>query len=109
MRKVLVAFGLLVVVILGISAFYSHKSSNSPGSKIQVVAAENFWGSLITQLGGNKVNVVSIVSDPNADPHEYESNSTDARDIATAKYVIINGVGYDSWADKLLSASPNPS
>ena len=42
--------------------------------------------------------MVSIVSDPNADPHEYESNVTDAKEIATANYIIINGVGYDTWA-----------
>ena len=42
------------------------------------------------------------MSDPNADPHEYESNTADAREFATANYVILNGAGYDSWGDKLL-------
>jgi zinc/manganese transport system substrate-binding protein len=55
------------------------------------------------------VQVTSIVSDPNADPHEYEVSSSDAREFASANYVIVNGVGYDSWADKLLSASTNPN
>lgn len=73
---------------------------------LQVVAAENFWGSLVSQIGGSHVQVLSIVSDPNADPHEYESNASDARAIATANYVIENGAGYDSWADKLLGAGP---
>ena len=53
---------------------------------IQIVAAENFWGSLITQLGGTQVNVLSIVTDPNADPHEYESNAADAIAIANAQF-----------------------
>ncbi len=79
----------------------------SSGSTIQVVAGENFWGSLVSQIGGNKVHVISIVSDPNADPHEYESNVSDARDFANADYVILNGAGYDSWGNKLLSANPN--
>src|SRR5579859_7170760 len=79
----------------------------SNGKVLQVVAAENFWGSLISQLGGTHVQVLSIVSDPNADPHEYETNTTDARAVATADYVIVNGAGYDSWADKLLSAGGN--
>ncbi len=73
--------------------------------RIQVVAAENFWGSLVSQLGGDKVNVLSIVSDPNADPHEYESNTTDARAFASARYVVLNGAGYDAWAQTLLSAN----
>ena len=55
------------------------------------------------------MQVLSIVSDPNADPHEYESNADDARAVANADYVIENGVGYDSWVDKLLSAGGNPN
>jgi zinc/manganese transport system substrate-binding protein len=83
-------------------------SSNlSSGPVIQVVAAENFWGSLIQQLGGTRVNVTSIVTDPNADPHEYESSAAAARAVANANLVIVNGVGYDDWALKLISASSN--
>jgi zinc/manganese transport system substrate-binding protein len=51
--------------------------------------------------------VISIVSDPNADPHEYETNTDDARAFANANYVILNGAGYDSWGDKLLSSDGN--
>ncbi len=107
---VAVLFG--VIIVAGVITVLMHplKTNNSSGNdKIQIVAAENFWGSLVGQLGGNKVNVTSIVSDPNADPHEYESNTEDARKFATANYVIVNGVGYDSWAEKLLSANPNSS
>jgi zinc/manganese transport system substrate-binding protein len=82
--------------------------SPSSTSTIQIVAAENFWGSLVSQLGGTRVQVLSIVSDPNADPHEYESNSANAQAIADANFVIINGAGYDDWARKLISASNNP-
>jgi zinc/manganese transport system substrate-binding protein len=78
------------------------------GTTIQVVAAENFWGSLISQLGGNLTSVLSIVSDPNADPHEYEANTTDATSIADANLVIVNGVGYDDWALGLVAASNTP-
>jgi len=77
-------------------------------STIQIVAAENFWGSLVSQLGGSHAQVFSIVTDPNADPHEYESNSADAQAIANATFVIVNGAGYDDWALKLISASANP-
>jgi zinc/manganese transport system substrate-binding protein len=75
------------------------------GTTIQVVAAENFWGSLVSQLGGNLTNVVSIVSNPNADPHDYEANASDAAAIANANFVVLNGVGYDDWADQLIAAS----
>jgi zinc/manganese transport system substrate-binding protein len=74
-----------------------------------VVAAENFWGSLVSQLGGTHVNVLSIVSNPNADPHEYESDVTDAEAIADANLVIVNGAGYDDWALQLIAASSTPN
>src|SRR5208283_4026041 len=83
-------------------------NANLKSNVIQVVAAENFWGSLVSQLGGTRVNVLSIVSDPNADPHEYESNSADAIAIANAQFVIVNGAGYDTWALQLISASNAP-
>ncbi len=80
---------------------------SSPSPTIQIVAAENFWGSLVSQLGGNRTSVISIVSDPNADPHEYESNSANAQAIATASLVIVNGAGYDDWALRLVAAGNN--
>jgi len=76
---------------------------------VQVVAGENFWGDIATQLGGSRASVQSVVTDPNADPHEYESNTNDARAFATAGLVILNGAGYDDWGQKLLQASPNSS
>ena len=57
-------------------------------------------GSLISQLGGTHVRVLSIVSDPNADPHEYASSTESARAIANADYIIVNGAGYDDWSQK---------
>ena len=72
-----------------------------------MVAAENFYGNIAEQIGGERVEVTSILSDPNVDPHEYESNVGDARAIAESGLVIENGGGYDDWMDKLLSASPN--
>jgi zinc/manganese transport system substrate-binding protein len=84
------------------------QAATSEAAVIPVVAAENFWGSLITQLGGTRTRVLSIVTDPNADPHEYESNSQDAQAIANAAFVIVNGAGYDDWALKLIAASNTP-
>lgn len=83
-------------------------SSGSAGEVIKVVAAENFWGSLVSQLGGIHVNVTSIVSDPNTDPHQYQSNPADAEAIANAKLVIVNGMDYDTWASLLINASNTP-
>jgi zinc/manganese transport system substrate-binding protein len=74
---------------------------------VRVVAAENFYGNIVQQIGGDSVRVTSVMSDPNVDPHEYESNVEDAEAIAGADLIIENGGGYDDWMDKLLSASPS--
>ena len=101
--------GLALFIFAGFQLSHNHKAASMSTGKLQVVAAENFWGSLVSQLGGAKVQVTSIVSDPNADPHEFESSNKDAREFATANYVVLNGAGYDSWGDKLLGANPNSS
>lgn len=84
---------------------YSDPVSTAP--VINVVAAENFWGSLVAQIGGTHVNVTSIVNDPNTDPHDYESNVSTARAFATAQYIVVNNVGYDQWATLLIAADGN--
>ena len=76
------------------------------GGKVEVVAAENFWGSIATQVGGERAHVTSVIANPDTDPHDYEPTPADARLIAGARYVIVNGAGYDSWAPKLLGANP---
>ncbi len=73
--------------------------------KLAVVAAESFWGSIARELGGDRVDVTEIVSSPDADPHDYEPTPQDARAIATAGYVIVNGLGYDTWASDLVGAN----
>lgn len=83
----------------------SNPASSSQG--INVVAAENFYGNIVQQLGGSHVNVTSILSDPNVDPHEYTSNVQTAVKVSKADLVIKNGLGYDDWMDKLLAGSPN--
>src|SRR5207248_4227811 len=77
--------------------------------QIRVVAAENVWGSIAAQLGGEHVSVTSIVTDPGADPHEYSSTTADARAVATADYVILDGAGYDSWGQRLVDANATVS
>ena len=71
-----------------------------------MVAAENFWGSIAAQLGGSHTRVVSIVTNPNTDPHSFEPTPADARNVAEADLVIENGIGYDPWMPKLLAADP---
>jgi zinc/manganese transport system substrate-binding protein len=77
------------------------------GGKLRVVATINAWGSIAAQLGGDRVQETSIITNPDVDPHDYEPSAADARTVAEARIVVDNGVGYDSWADKLMAANPS--
>jgi zinc/manganese transport system substrate-binding protein len=81
--------------------------TSGSGPRFVVVAAENFWGNLALQLAGNRASVGSIIVNPAADPHSYQPSTTDGRRIARANMVIVNGLGYDEWAQQLLRASPS--
>jgi zinc/manganese transport system substrate-binding protein len=74
---------------------------------LRVVAAENFYGDLVQQLGGPQVKVTSILSNPDQDPHLFEASPSTARALKNAKLVVFNGVDYDPWMTKLLGASPS--
>ncbi|HZS94985.1 MAG TPA: zinc ABC transporter substrate-binding protein [Chloroflexota bacterium] len=78
-----------------------------PGT-ISVVAAENQYGSIARTIGGKYVTVTSLLTNPNTDPHEFEASAGTAETVSRAQLVIKNGLGYDTWVDKLLGASPRP-
>jgi zinc/manganese transport system substrate-binding protein len=82
-------------------------SSGSPSNgKINAVAGENFYGDLVSRVGGDLVSVTSILNDPNVDPHTYESSTQNAQQVADATLVVENGFGYDAFLDHLVGASP---
>lgn len=103
----------LLLVLIGLVIFWFSETkfnfNNQTDNKINVVAAENFWGSLVSQIGGQKINLLSIIVNPNVDPHEYESNVNDSIAITKANYLIVNGEGYDDWAIKDAQSSNNSS
>jgi zinc/manganese transport system substrate-binding protein len=101
----LIAFALLVLAACGSSS----AASSSAGGPLNVVAAENFWGNITSQIGGSHVSVTSIITDPNADPHTYETNPRDAAALSNAALLIENGTKYDTFVGQLLSTNPDPS
>ncbi len=96
---VLIGVGL---VMFGMASNMSSRGSNG---KISIVAAENTWGDIAKQLGGEYVQVTALLTDPSADPHMYESTVKDSLAVAKADIVIENGLGYDDFMDKLLQAT----
>src|SRR5579862_6215978 len=76
---------------------------------VKIVAAENFYGDVAKQIGGDNVSVVSILANPDEDPHLFEASVTTAKDLADAQIAMQNGVDYDPWMEKLLRAHTDPA
>jgi zinc/manganese transport system substrate-binding protein len=104
-KRIGVAIAALAALAVLVAGCGAAQSGDSEG-RVRVVAAENFWGSIARQIGGTHAQVTSIIVNPAQDPHSYEPTTTDGRTMATAQLAIVNGVGYDPWAPKLLAASP---
>jgi len=101
-------FALLVLItIVAVALHQGGQPAPSASKKIKVVAAENFWGNIAAQIGGDHAEVTSLINDSSADPHLYESGAKDASALGAADIVIINGLGYDDFMNKLISAAPN--
>jgi zinc/manganese transport system substrate-binding protein len=99
-------FGAVAAVLALAAAACGLSGAGTASGKLEVVVAESFWGSIATQLAGNRAHVTSLVSSPDVDPHDYDATPRDAQLLARARYVVFNGAGYDPWAPKLLAANP---
>jgi zinc/manganese transport system substrate-binding protein len=103
----MIKFKFLITTILSVSLLAgcsSTKVSDVPG-KIQIVAAENFYGEVAKAVGGDLVEVISILNSPDMDPHDFEPTPQVSKNVDSAKVVIYNGLGYDEWMSKLINAS----
>ncbi len=95
---------MLVAVALALVAVLT--PVNAADRKIALVAAENFYGDVSQQIGGDRVSVVSILRNPDQDPHLFEVSPTIIREVAAAQIVVYNGADYDSWIENLLKVTP---
>jgi zinc/manganese transport system substrate-binding protein len=100
---------LVALFVLAVGGCSPSAPSQSPsGAPIAVLGAENFYADLLAQIGGSHVTASSILNDPSSDPHEYEASPAAAKLVADSKLVIVNGIGYDDFMEKLLGASTRP-
>lgn len=95
------ALGFLIAVAASAAA-------GAADGMVKLVAAENFYGNVAHQIGGLQVKVVSVLNNPDQDPHLFETSPAVLRQLAAARIVIYNGADYDPWMDKLLKATPKP-
>jgi zinc/manganese transport system substrate-binding protein len=98
--------GLATALIIGAAAL---APAHAADGKISVVAAENFYGDIAEQIGGDRVSVASILSNPDQDPHLFETTPAIVRQVAAAQIVVFNGADYDPWMEKLLRVTPTPN
>lgn len=87
------------------AAVVSSGSARAAGM-LQAVGVENQYADVISQIGGQYVRVNAIEADPNTDPHSFEANPVIARELAMADLIVMNGLGYDSWVERIISAAP---
>jgi zinc/manganese transport system substrate-binding protein len=84
----------------------SNASGGAPGV-INAIGVENEYANVLSQIGGKYVHVSSILNNPNTDPHTFEASPQVASEVSAATLIVQNGVGYDSWINKMESDSPN--
>ena len=102
------ATGLTLASCTSPAATPSASPSSTPAT-LSVVASTDVWGDLAAKVGGDRVNVTSIIDDPSKDPHEYEANAQIQLTLSKAQVVIENGGGYDDFVDTMLAAAKNPN
>src|SRR5574340_619636 len=97
----------LVRLVLAITLALAGPGARA-ASTVRVVAAENVYGGIAQAIAGTSAEVISVLANPDQDPHLFETAPIVARQIADAQIVIVNGAGYDPWMDKLMAAAPRP-
>jgi zinc/manganese transport system substrate-binding protein len=100
------AAALSVIAVLAAAACSSVTASGRSGT-ITAVGAENQYANVIGQIGGKYVHVTAIESNPNTDPHSFEASPSVAHLVSTARLIVQNGLGYDSYMNKIESAVPS--
>ncbi|MGW7088965.1 metal ABC transporter substrate-binding protein [Streptomyces sp. NPDC054871] len=109
-----VVIGCAMVLALGLggsacAASHDEARAAGPAPPIPVVASTNVYGDLAEEIGTDKVEVVSIISDPAQDPHSYEAGPRIQLALSKADVVIENGGGYDDFVERMLRSSDNSS
>ncbi len=104
-RAAVAAIAVLTVAGCGSAAEAPTTSPPAADEALPVVASTNVYGSIVEAVGGDRVDVDSLIDDPAADPHSYESTPADAAAVARARLVVVNGGGYDDFLPRLVESS----
>jgi zinc/manganese transport system substrate-binding protein len=108
-RAALAAGGAALLAALGVVLSPVGAASHDRSGVVVAVGAENEYADVLSQIGGQYVKVTAIMSNPNTDPHTFESSAAVSQVVSAAQLVIQNGVGYDTFMTKIEKASPSSS
>ena len=110
MRPRLLLLAVLPVLVLagcaGTAGAATTPAASTSSTGIRVVASTDVWGDIVRQIGGSEVSVDALITDPDRDPHEYQSDPRDQLAVARAQLVVVNGGGYDDFLERLLDKAP---
>lgn len=109
MKKSVLVLALASATALTLAGCSSTPAAGEGGDDgITVVASTNVYGSLAAQIGGDRIDVESIITSVSQDPHSYEATARDRLTVQKADLVIENGGGYDAFVDTLLQDADDP-
>ncbi len=108
-RRAVVLLALAALVAVGAAGCGTATPATAKSGVINAIGAENEYANVLAQIGGRYTHVSSVLNNPNTDPHTFESSPSVAAEVSAAQLIVQNGVGYDTFMNKIESASPNPA
>ena len=100
--------GLRVVLLGGLAVLAASCGAAAPGGPPLAIGVESQYADVLSQIGGPYVTVRAILTNPNTNPHSFEASPAVAREVSQSSLVVMNGLGYDAWVERILAAAPNP-
>ncbi|MQS75980.1 metal ABC transporter solute-binding protein [Companilactobacillus halodurans] len=102
-KKYRILFGIILIcsLFLAFLSGCSNKKVSSSSQKLNIITTTDFYGEAAKKVVGNKGTVTSLINNPAIDPHDYEPTTDTAKKVSKADITVANGLGYDSWMNKL--------
>ncbi|MEU2745103.1 zinc ABC transporter substrate-binding protein [Streptomyces collinus] len=98
-----------LALLAGCGSSSDSADAKSAPARVAVIASTNVWGDIARRIGGDRVDVTSVINDPDQDPHSYEADPQNQLALSKAKVVVENGGGYDDFVDRMLKSGHNDS
>ena len=108
-RRLALVTSASLALLAGCGSSSDSADAKSTPARVAVVASTNVYGDIARRIGGDRVDVTSVISDPDQDPHSYEADPQNQLALSKAKVVIENGGGYDDFVDHMLKSGHNDS